>query len=310
MFLTSPPPAASDDPVALYAVDPAGGGRAVTRRDLAERLDRATAALRRLGVRPGDRVALRLPLIPEAVVALLACARIGAVATTIGPSATPYHDPADELARRRLRRVRLLVTTEDQVPDASPASPPVLVVRTDGGGPVRRPGDGWSWWHRALAVAPAGRERPRPAGPGTEEHAAALRLGLRGPADVHWFATDLDRLVRHPLAVTGPLALGAAQVLCADPALAGDPDRLRETLLTYRVTVLHAHPDALHEVLSHSPAPELRLAAPLPGLTDAPAPHHWYWQRDEPSSPWQLRHGPNPWSPAARTPGAGCATGM
>ncbi|MFB7620942.1 AMP-binding protein [Kitasatospora sp. NPDC056181] len=292
-----PPPTAPDDPVALYAVDATGTGRAVTRRELTDQVDRVTAAMRRLGVRPGDRVALQLPLVPEAVAALLACTRIGAVATTPTPSAPPLHDPSDELARRRLRRVRLLVTADDRRPTGSrtapPGSPQVLVLPT-GSGPARR--------HLALAAPPARSSRPVPA---PEENAAGLRLGLRGPADVYWCAADLDWLVRHPLAVAGPLALGAAQVLCQDSARSAHPERLLETLHTYRVTVLHARPDSLQEVLRHSPAtglptlpaPDLRLVAPVPELADFPGPDHWYWQREHlPSPSWHLRHGPSPWS--------------
>ncbi|MGW3039679.1 AMP-binding protein [Kitasatospora sp. NPDC001159] len=294
-----PLPTAPDDPVALYAVDATGAGRAVTHRELADRVDRAGAVLCRLGVRPGDRVALHLPLLPEAVVALLACTRIGAVATTPAPWTTLARHPADELSARRLRRVRLLVTTDTRAPDASrtaaPTAPPVLVVRT-AGDPVH-PRDGRQWWHRALAAT-----APRPAHlpPAPGERAAALRLGLRGPADVYWCATDLDWLVRHPEAVSGPLALGAAQVLCHDVT------RLRETLHTYGVTVLHAHPDHLHDVLWRSPptdpdtppTPALRVVAPLPGPDASPGPDHWYWQREQhPTATWQLRHGPNLWSP-------------
>ncbi|MFD0279895.1 AMP-binding protein [Kitasatospora sp. NPDC127111] len=306
-------PAGADDPVALYAVDTAGAGRAVTRDELAEQVDRATTALGRLGVRPGDRVALQLPLIPEAVVALLACTRIGAVATTLAPWASRQHDPADELARRRLRRVRLLVTTDERAPaggrPAALGAPPVLVVRTDSG-PARRPDDGWAWWHRALAVP-----SPRPPGlhgPAPEEHAAGLRLGLRGPADVYWCAAGLDWLVRHPGAVAGPLALGAAQVLCEDPARSARPEQLLETLHAYGVTVLHTHPDSLHDVLRQSPAtgrhapdaPGLRLVAAVPHPSEDSAPDHWYWHREHlPAPAWQLRHGPSPWSPPpAATP--------
>ncbi|GAA2814800.1 AMP-binding protein [Kitasatospora sp. CM 4170] len=315
----APPPApngpdgphAAGGAVALYAVDADGTGRAVTRHELDERVDRTTAAMRRLGVGPGDRVALQLPLVPEAVVALLACTRIGAVATTLTP-APRRHDPADELARRRLRRVRLLVTTGDGEPAgtgaAAPATPPVLTVHPVGGA-VRDEDGGSPRWHPARHAPATGRG---PSVPAPEELAAARRLGLRGPADVFWCAADLDWLVRHPLAVGAPLALGAPQVLCADPARAAHPEQLRETFDTYRVTVFHAHPDALHEVLwrsratdPHTPdASDLRLVAPLPGLGASPAPDHWYWQQDGlPTPAWRLRQGPNPWSPPPATTG-------
>ncbi|MEU6973863.1 AMP-binding protein [Kitasatospora aureofaciens] len=294
------PPTVPDDLVALCAVDETGTRRTITRRELADQVDRASAVMRRLGVRAGDRVALQLPVIPEAVVALLACTRIGAVATTLNPWTSLRDHPSDELALRRLRHIRLLVTTDDQDPAASrtaaSTAPPALLVRT-GSGPLRSRSDDQQWWHHALAgMAPSAAD-PAPA---PEEHATALRLGLLGPTDVYWCAADLDWLVRHPAAVTGPLAVGAAQVLCADVT------RLWETAHTSGVTVLHARPDALHDVLwrsrltdPHTPdAPDLRRIAAIPDADAGSAPDYWYWQREHHlTATWQLRCGSNPWSP-------------
>ncbi|MET8629625.1 AMP-binding protein [Kitasatospora sp. NPDC004669] len=284
-------PTATGEPVALYAVDAAGIERAVTHRELAEQVDRAAAAMRRLGVRAGDRVALHLPLGPEAVAALLACTRIGAVATTLTQWPSLRDHPCDELAVRRLRRIRLLVTTGEV---SGELLPPVLVAPTDGAwpGPAPQPADA------------------SPAAPTVEERSTALRLGLHGPDDVYWCAVDLDWLVRHPAAVSAPLALGAAQVVCADVTNVTH-QRLWATLHTYGVTVLHAHPDALHDVLWRSrltdpdtpDAPELRLITPTPDAGTAATPDYWSWHRapEGSTSGWHLQHGPNPWSPLPTT---------
>ncbi|MEU4302414.1 AMP-binding protein [Kitasatospora aureofaciens] len=322
---TCPTPTVPDDQVALYAVDSAGAARTVTRHQLAEQVDRAAAVMRRLGVQAGDQVALHLPVIPEAAVALLACTRIGAVPTTLDtwptprPHPHPHPHPGDELARRRRRHVRLVVTadggchqgapqdwlaTVDQAFDragaATPTAPPILVVQY-GSRPTQRRADHHRWWHRALAGAAIGTDLTGPTG---GELAAGLRLGLHS-TDVYWCAASLEWLVRHPTAVSGPLAVGAAQVLCEDGDWWARTGRLWETVHDRGVSVLHAGPDALRDVLSRSgtdgrqgqDALDLRRVAVIGGADESEL---WYWQRERSSAttatPWELRVGSSPWA--------------
>ena len=67
------------DRVAIHFEGEPGDTRTLTYAELADEVARAANALTELGVSDGDRVAIYLPMIPEAVVAMLACARIGAV---------------------------------------------------------------------------------------------------------------------------------------------------------------------------------------------------------------------------------------
>ena len=77
--------------------DPAQPAQCISYRDLHARVCRLGNALRNLGVRKGDRVTIYLPMIPEAVVAMLACARIGAVHMVVfggfGSSRSPTASP-------------------------------------------------------------------------------------------------------------------------------------------------------------------------------------------------------------------------
>ena len=77
------------DRVCLVGVNEAGRREALTKRDLAERVGRAAAGLRSLGVEPGDRVAAYLPNMPESVVLVLAAASIGAVWSCCPPEFGP-----------------------------------------------------------------------------------------------------------------------------------------------------------------------------------------------------------------------------
>ena len=111
---TSRPATASK--VALHWEGEPGDTRTITYADLQREVCKAANALTELGVRAGDRVAIYLPMIPEAVISMLACARIGAT------------------AQRRLRRVlrralkariedaeaKLLITTDGSSGAASP----------------------------------------------------------------------------------------------------------------------------------------------------------------------------------------------
>jgi len=82
------------DRVALYWEGEPGDRRTITYRELAELVAQAANALQELGVKTGDKVAIYMPMIPEAVVAMLACARIGAPHTVVfgGFSSTSLRD--------------------------------------------------------------------------------------------------------------------------------------------------------------------------------------------------------------------------
>jgi acetyl-CoA synthetase len=143
-----------------------GDRRVLTYWDLAREVRRAANGLKQLGVRKGDRVAIYLPMVPEAVIAMLACARIGAVHSVIfgGFSAESVRDRVNDA------RAKVLITADggyrrgqvvplkrmaDQAMADTPSIEHCIVVR-------RRPGGEGDeafatmtegrdhWWHRLL----------------------------------------------------------------------------------------------------------------------------------------------------------------
>ena len=143
-----------------------GDRRVLTYWDLAREVRRAANALRGLGVRKGDRVAIYLPMIPEAAIAMLACARIGAVHSVIfgGFSAESVRDRVNDAEARvlitadagyRRGQVVPLKRLSDQAMAEAPSIKHCIVVR-------RRPGSEGDeafaamkegrdhWWHRLL----------------------------------------------------------------------------------------------------------------------------------------------------------------
>ncbi len=148
-----------------------GDRRVLTYWDLAREVRKAANALKRLGVRPGDRVAIYMPLVPEAAIAMLACARIGAVHSVIfgGFSAESVRDRVNDAEAKvlitadagyRRGQVLPLKRLADAAMAATPSIQHCVVVR-------RRPGGEGDeafaemvegrdhWWHRLLEAESA-----------------------------------------------------------------------------------------------------------------------------------------------------------
>jgi acetyl-CoA synthetase len=147
-----------------------GDRRTLTYWELAREVNRAASALRGLGVRRGDRVAIYLPMIPEAAIAMLACARIGAVHSVVfgGFSAESLRDRINDAKAvalitadggyRRGQVVPLKRFADEALADC-PSIRHVLVVRrrpgAEGDEAFARMQEGRDhWWHRLLDGAP------------------------------------------------------------------------------------------------------------------------------------------------------------
>jgi acetyl-CoA synthetase len=148
-----------------------GDRRTLTYWDLYVEVNRAANMLKRLGVRRGDRVGIYMPLIPEVAIAMLACARIGAIHSVVfgGFSPESLRDRMNDAEAKvvitadggyRRGQVIPLKRNTDRALEDAPSVKHVVVVQ-------RRPGAGGDeafahmqegrdhWWHRLMADAPA-----------------------------------------------------------------------------------------------------------------------------------------------------------
>jgi len=274
------------DRVAIHWVgEPADDTRTITYAQLKEDVSRAANALLALGVQTGDRVAIYLPMIPEAVVAMLACARIGAPHTVVFGGFS-----SDALASRLADCQAKVVVTSDGgyrrgAPSAlKPAVDEARAKAADNGFEVervlvvRRTGQdiGWDdevdvWWHDAVDAASAEHtcesfdsEHPlyvmytsgttgKPKGilhttGGYLVGTSYTHQGvfdLREETDVYWCTADIGWVTGHSYMVYGPLANGATQVMYEGTPDSPHKGRWWEIIQQYGVTIFYTAPTAI-----------------------------------------------------------------
>jgi len=270
------------DRVALHFEGEAGDTRTLTYADLQREVSKAANALTALGVATGDRVAIYLPLIPEAVITMLACARIGAPHSVVfgGFSAEALH------SRILDAEARLVVTADGGFRRGAPSALKPAVDEALAKGPttvehvlvVRRTGQDVEWtdgrdvWWSDVVDAASDEHEPveveaehplfilytsgttgKPKGifhttGGYLTQAAYTHLNvfdLKPETDVYWCTADVGWITGHTYVVYGPLLNGATQVIYE-----GTPDtphrgRWWEIVEKYKVSILYTAPTAI-----------------------------------------------------------------
>ena len=270
------------DRIAFHFEGEPGDTRTITYAQLLAEVRKAANALTALGVQKGDRVAIYLPMIPEAVISMLACARIGAPHSVIfgGFSAQAIYDRVVDAD------AKLVITADGgyRRGSASPLKPAVdealgkgqtnvsrvLVVRRTGG-EVAWNDDRDVWWHEFVDTQPAEHEaeafdaehplfilytsgttgKPKGILHTTGGYLTQVSFthhavfDLKPETDVFWCTADIGWVTGHSYIVYGPLANGATQVMYE-----GTPDtphrgRWWEIIEKYGVTLLYTAPTAI-----------------------------------------------------------------
>ncbi|RIK15784.1 MAG: acetate--CoA ligase, partial [Acidobacteria bacterium] len=275
--------AGNGDRVAIHFVgEPEGDTRDITYADLHAQVQKAANALADLGVRQGDAVAIYLPMIPEAVVAMLACARIGAPHTVVFGGFS-----ADALRSRIADAGAKVVITADggwRRGKASALKPAVDAALESGENPVekvlvvRRTGQdvAWDdardqWWDDALAAAADTHEpeafdaehplfilytsgttgKPKGVFHATggfvvqTAYTSSVVLDIHPESDVYWCTADIGWVTGHSYIVYGPMTLGATQVMYEGTPDTPHQGRFWEIVQDKRVTILYTAPTAI-----------------------------------------------------------------
>ena len=307
------------DRVAFYWEGEPGDTRVITYSDLQDGVCRAANALTELGVAAGDKVAIYMPMIPETVMAMLACARIGAPHTVVfgGFSAEAlsgrirdcdahYVITADGGNRRGAPNA--LKPAVDEALRSCPDVSTVLVVRRTGQ-EVNWVEGRDHWWHdvvdrqspvheaqafdaeHPLYIMYTSGTTAKPKGifhtsGGYLTHVSATHFyifDIKPETDVYWTAADIGWVTGHSYIVYGPLANCTTSVMYEGTPDTPSRDRWWQIVEKYKVTVLYTAPTTIRTFMKwgveHLAAHDLSSLRLLGSVGEPINPEAWMWYR-------------------------------
>ncbi len=297
-----------------------GEARALTYRDLQAQVCRAANALSGLGLVAGDRVAIYLPMIPEAVIAVLACARLGVMHSVVfaGFTATALR------ARIADAQAKLLITADGQFRRGKPA--PLKEAADEAVGQdspvehvlvVRRTGVdvGWTqgrdlWWHDVVETASPEHhaeafdaEHPlfllytsgTAGNPKGIVHTSGGYLtqssythhcifDIKPETDVFWCTADIGWVTGHTYSVYGPLSNGVTEILYEGTPDTPSRHRHFEIIEKYGVTIYYTVPTMIRTFMKWGreipDAHDLSSLRLLGSVGEPINPPAWRWFRN------------------------------
>ena len=309
------------DQVAYHWVaDAEGETRTITYSQLLALVSPAANALTELGVRSGDRVAVYMPMIPEAVVTMLAIVRLGAMHSVVFGGFS-----SDALASRIIDSdCRFVVTADgafrrgspsplkpavDEALQSCPSVQAVLVVRRTGGDVEWVDGRD-HWWHdvvdrQSTQHAPESFPAEHPlflmytsgttAKPKGIFHTTAGYLtqtattyyyvfDAKPDSDVGWTAADIGWITGHSYIVYGPLINGMTQILYEGLPDSGGRDRWWRIIEDFKVTMLYTAPTTIRTLMKwgedYPRSRDLSSLRLLGSVGEPINPEAWMWYRE------------------------------
>ena len=307
------------DRVAYHWEGEPGDTRTITYAQLQTMVCQAANALTELGVGTGDRVAIYLPMLPETVVAMLACARLGA------PHMVVFGGFSSEALRSRIQDcgATAVITADggyrrgaafalkpavDEALEECPGVHHVLVVRRTGQD-VAWTDDRDVWWHDVVDRQPETHE----AQPMDAEHPLYVMytsgttakpkgilhttggyltqasfthwevFDLKAETDIWWCAADIGWVTGHSYIVYGPLSNGATSVMYEGTPDTPTKDRWWQIVARYGVTILYTAPTTIRTFMKWGedlPASHDLTSLRLLGSVGEPInPEAWIWYR-------------------------------
>ncbi|MEY4634195.1 MAG: acetyl-coenzyme synthetase, partial [Actinomycetota bacterium] len=308
------------DKVAFHFEGEPGDSRTVTYAQLLDEVQRFANVLKSLGVQKGDRVNIYLPMIIEAAVAMLACARIGAAHSVVfgGFSSQALADRINDAEAKvlitadggyRRGEVFALKPQADEAVENAPTITSVVVVKRGGNEVTMKEGRD-HWYHDLMATADA----VCPAEPMDSEQLLFLLytsgttgkpkgimhttggylthvtythkyvFDLNPEKDIYWCTADVGWITGHSYIVYGPLSNGATQVMYEGVPNYPANDRMWEIIEKYKVTIFYTAPTAIRTFMKwgvEEPAKHDLSSLRLLGSVGEPInPEAWMWYHE------------------------------
>ena len=295
-----------------------GDSRVLTYQMLADEVGRCANGLKSLGVKDGDRVAIYMPLVPEAAIAMLACARIGAIHSVVfgGFSSEALADRINDAEAkvcitadggwRRGQVVELKQNVDDALKKC-PSIKKVLVLKRVGNKVEMRKGRD-VWWDELVPAqsskceaAPFDSEHPlytlytsgttgKPKGVvhTTGGYLTHVLMTMRWvfdlkDDDIYWCTADIGWVTGHSYAVYGPLAAGATVVMYEGAPNFPENDRFWQIIEKYKVSIFYTAPTAIRTFMKWGDSwvkkHDLSSLRLLGSVGEPINPAAWMWYR-------------------------------
>jgi acetyl-CoA synthetase len=296
-----------------------GDGRTLTYQQLHGEVCKFANVLKRAGVKPGDRVALYMPLIPELAIAMLACARIGATHSVVfgGFSSAALIDRINDASCklvvtadggwRRGSEVKLKPAIDEALQETPSVQTCIVVRRT--GTPLHMKAGRDYWWHELMDTVDANcaakeldSEHPlyilytsgttgKPkgilhttAGYLLQTHLTTKWVFDIKDEDIYWCTADIGWVTGHSYVVYGPLSNGATVLMYEGAPNFPEPDRFWSIIERHRVNIFYTAPTAIRAFIKwgeHWPLKHDLSSLRLLGTVGEPInPEAWMWYRE------------------------------